>query len=621
MSHQRGYQGGPPRDYGDNFGQGGHGKRQWRGQQPQGFGQGSGQTSDPYYGAHHFPSEPSGRQSQGYHYPAEAGEYQDPHYYQGQDDRYQSSWGYPEEYQGDQGEYYPTQRQYHQQHDYYQKDKYQAYKQYQKQPKKGFSKPKRYPADQGGYNKSYGAGLQMQEMPGEFEEEMEEDDSGVAQPKYPQASRHGGSFEDTQKSGRKGSSIHEQPVTHQQQIGGQGATKPAYGEYYTQKKYEELERLKQSKEKEQTGKNQPTETGGPADSQSVLQPSPSPQSLGVVQLASASSQKMEGGSEPGKPTKETLAGTSAVQTEIQDERFSKTMAKFNTLDRGTYFVRDDNKSANFMVVKRSDLLGWKDTYVINGYLLHGVILKLLTLTSRIFLFIENLHPIYKKYIRIDEDGETARWTDEMPDTVQIVTLKNIEKVEVLDNDEDGFEGFVCYTVCEDSSLVFEHAPEDVEDWKYVQDLILLYEPTSIRKIYLDVVYNAIYKPESKGFGGKRIAAIVNPNVPGETIQYSKQIVNALGHNCVVGTIWIQNGRYTLIAETVEDMERLIRLVDMALDIAEELSAYVMITNLRRTFDYVGKTILYINSDPTLKLIKSNNPINFANKIKKSDNLI
>ena len=208
----------------------------------------------------------------------------------------------------------------------------------------------------------------------------------------------------------------------------------------------------------------------------------------------------------------------------------------------------------------------------------------------------------------------------MPDMVQICTVTNIEKVEVFDNDEDGFEGFVCYTVCEDSAVEFGHQPEDNEDWQYVQELILLYEPTSIRKIYLDVVYNSIYKPESKSFGGKRIAAIINPHVPGETLLYGKKITPTLDKKGIVGTLWIQNGRYTLVSETLEDMERLHRLIDLALDIAEELNAYVMITNLRRTFDYVGKTVLYINSDPTLKLIRSSNPISFANKLKMSENL-
>jgi hypothetical protein len=296
------------------------------------------------------------------------------------------------------------------------------------------------------------------------------------------------------------------------------------------------------------------------------------------------------------------------------------MSKLNTLDRGTYFLQEENKKAHFLVAGRPDLLGWYDTYVINGYFLHGVILKLTTLTARIFLFIENVHPIFKEYVVIDEDGQTAKWSDKMPDEEQIVTVSCIEKVEVFDNDEEGFEGFVCYTICEDSAIEFHHQAEDVADFRYVQELILLYEPTSIRKIYLDVVYNSIYKPESKGFGGKRIAAIVNPNVPGETIEFNKKLTKALDKNCIVGSIWIQNGKYTLTAETLEDMERFCQLVDLALDIAEELNAYVMITNLRRTFDFVGKTILYISSDPTVKLIRSNNSIPFASKSKVSENL-
>lgn len=307
--------------------------------------------------------------------------------------------------------------------------------------------------------------------------------------------------------------------------------------------------------------------------------------------------------------------------EQKDQKFLTTMAKLNTLDRGTYFIDEKKKCAHFLVQGRSDLLGWKDVYMINGYLLNGVIIKLLTLTSRIFLFIENLHPLYKEFIRIAEDGETALWTDKMPDKTHIVTVNNIEKVEVHDNDEDGFEGFVCYTVCEDSKIEFTIPDEEVANFNYVQELILLYEPTSIRKIYIDVIYNTIYKPESKGFTGRRIAAIINPNNPGQTITYGKSPVTAINKVCIVGSLWIQNGRYTLIAETLEHMQKLESLLNLALDIAEELGCYVMITNLRRTYDYGGKTVLYIGSDPTLKLIKSNNQITFAAKNKQSDNLI
>lgn len=318
---------------------------------------------------------------------------------------------------------------------------------------------------------------------------------------------------------------------------------------------------------------------------------------------------------------EESKATPSEALEQKDQRFLGTMANLNTLDRGTYFIDEKKKVAHFLVQGRSDLLGWKDVYMINGYLLNGVIIKLLTLTSRIFLFIENLHPLYKEFIRIGDNGENAHWTDKMPDKTHIVTVTNIEKVEVYDNDEEGFEGFVCYTVCEDSKIEFTIPDEEVENFNYVQELILLYEPTSIRKIYIDVIYNTIYKPESKGFTGRRIAAIINPNNPGQTITYGKTPITAINKICIVGSLWIQNGRYTLIAETLEHMQKLENLLNLALDIAEELGCYVMITNLRRTYDYGGKTVLYIGSDPTLKLIKSNNQITFAAKNKQSDNLI
>lgn len=601
MSQQRGYPGGNQGGYGDVYGQGDYGRRP-KVNNPE--SQGYGESSDPFYGANQYDNQPPLIQSQqDYQYPA-GDQYNDPQYYQGQDDRHQSSYqqfGYE-----DDQSYYQGGTQYHQQ-DYYRGEKNQPQKQYPKSNKKPnvYQKPKRYPEDQSSFgNKGVHSYPQKPKHSGSFKDGFSGSHHGHSQGGTSQKGKAG---QDKIQSERKGSDLQES-TAHHMQSSGQGATKPAFGEYYSQKRYIQEQDRGAKKEQKVTSLAE-------ADLSEYGDNPKRPVTIGQVHLASGSKKLRLDQT----ATLETI-GSRVIQTKIEDDRFSKTMAKFNTLDRGTYFVREENKCAHFMNSGRDDILGWKDTYVINGYLLHGVIIKILTLTSRIFLFVENLHSIYKKFIKIDEDGETVSWTDQMPDSQQIVTIKSIEKVEVLDNDEEGFEGFVCYTICEDSTMEFNSKPSNIADWKYVQQLILMYEPTSIRKIYLDVVYNSIYKPESKGFGGKRIAAIVNPHVPGETIQYSEKIVTALEKQCVVGTIWIQNGRYTLIAETAENMERLIKLVDLALEIAEELNAYVMITNLRRTFDYSGKTILYINSDPTLKLIRSSNQIPFASKIKKSENL-
>lgn len=384
------------------------------------------------------------------------------------------------------------------------------------------------------------------------------------------------------------------------------ANKKLFGEYIT---YEQFEQKKKAGEIPEFPAPGATISQQPQDQSNTGGPS---QQTGAQPGVTNQQQTQEG---------DDAKVTPSEPLEQKDQKFLTAMAKLNTLDRGTYFIDEKKKCAHFLVQSRADLLGWKDVYMINGYLLNGVIIKLLTLTSRIFLFIENLHPLYKEFIRIGEDGETAHWTDKMPDKTHIVTVTNIEKVEVHDNDEDGFEGFVCYTVCEDSKIEFTIPDEEVVNFNYVQELILLYEPTSIRKIYIDVIYNTIYKPESKGFTGRRIAAIINPNNPGQTITFGKTPVTAINKLCIVGSLWIQNGRYTLIAETLEHMQKLESLLNLALDIAEELGCYVMITNLRRTYDYGGKTVLYIGSDPTLKLIKSNNQITFAAKNKQSDNLI
>lgn len=286
------------------------------------------------------------------------------------------------------------------------------------------------------------------------------------------------------------------------------------------------------------------------------------------------------------------------------------------MDRGTYYLDQKNKTINFLIQGNNDIIGWHDDYLINGYLLHGLILKVDTLTSRIFLFVETEHEIYKNNIEFINNRQ-LRWSNAITNEMQIISITNTEKVEVYDNFEEGFEGFICYIVTEESELASNAWPVNLQGWIELQRNLVLYEPTSIRKIYLDNLYNWLEKPESSEFNGKRIAAIINPDVPGETIKYAKRLTFALEKKCVVGSISTQYGVYTLMAEQVQDMKRFSELVEKALDIAEELGAYVMITNLRRTFDYDGKTVLYLPNDPTLKILTYDGAITFSNTSKKS----
>lgn len=323
---------------------------------------------------------------------------------------------------------------------------------------------------------------------------------------------------------------------------------------------------------------------------------------------------------PGGSNDASLSGQSEEQGNPKlNPNHEKVLKKFNTLDRGTYFIDEKNKTLHFMIEGTNDLIGWHDDYLINGYLLHGLILKVTTLTSRIFLFLETEHDIYKRYIDTSNPGK-LRWSNALTDELQIISITNTEKVEVYDNSEDGFEGFICFTITEESQLSNDVFPNNLKNWLELQRDLVMFEPTSIRRIYLDNLYSWLEKPESSQFNGKRIACIINSQVPGQTVQYSKRMSYALDKKCVVGTLSIQYGKYTLMAEQVEDMKLFSELVEKALDIAEELGAYVMITNLRRTFDYDGKTVLYLPNDPTLKILRYDGTITFSNKNKKSEAL-
>lgn len=290
-----------------------------------------------------------------------------------------------------------------------------------------------------------------------------------------------------------------------------------------------------------------------------------------------------------------------------------TMKRYNTLDRGTYFIDHANKSINFIIDGEHDLLGWHDDYLINGYLLYGIVIKVTTLTSRIYLFIEKEHEIYQNFIKVE--GDSVSWKGlPNPNDVYIATVNSVEKVEIYDNSEDGFEGFVCYTVNEDSKLSFSSEAKAIHDWVALQRTFLLFEPTSIKKIFLDVLQNHLHQPESTKFQGKSVAAIINPRVPGDAVQFSitPKYVQSLDGEYFVGTIALQYGRYTLLSQTKDNMENFSRLVEKILDIAEELDGFVMITNLKRQYDssQQQKTILILPFDPTLKIVRYDGPMNF-----------
>ena len=289
------------------------------------------------------------------------------------------------------------------------------------------------------------------------------------------------------------------------------------------------------------------------------------------------------------------------------------MKRYNTLDRGTYFIDQSNKSINFIVDGENDLLGWYDDYLINGYLLYGVVIKVTSLTSRIYLFIEKEHEIYQNFIRCD--GDKLKWKNlPKPDDLHIATVNSVEKVEIYDNSEDGFEGFVCYTVNEDSQLTFSTDSKSIQDWVTLQRTFLLFEPTSIKKIFLDVLHNWLHQPESTKFQGKSVAAIINPKIPGNAVIFSNtpKYIQSLDGEYFIGIIALQYGRYTLLSQSKENIESFSRLVEKILDIAEELDGFVMITNLKRQYDssQQQKTILILPFDPTLKIVRYEGTMNF-----------
>lgn len=125
---------------------------------------------------------------------------------------------------------------------------------------------------------------------------------------------------------------------------------------------------------------------------------------------------------------------------------------------------------------------------------------------------------------------------------------------MYDNTDESFEGFICFIITEESELAVDAWPVNLQGWIGLKSQLVLFEPTSIRKIYLDNLANWLEKPESSEFNGKRIACIINPDLPGETIKFSKRMTYALEKKCIVGSISCQYGVYTLMAEQASHMQ-------------------------------------------------------------------
>lgn len=311
-------------------------------------------------------------------------------------------------------------------------------------------------------------------------------------------------------------------------------------------------------------------------------------------------------------------------------------SRFGTIDRGAYFRRADKKEVSFFVSSESDVKAWRDDYLINSYLLRGVVLKVATLNAFVYVFVDKQHEFYHRYLNIKEDG--IKWKN-LPNqnSEHIVILSEVEKVELYDNQVDGCQGFVCFMPTDKTVSTFCTDQKWIKSWKNHQRTQLLYEPTSIKSIYLDTQIGLIHKPESPKYTDAKVAAIVNPAVSIDTIEYGNRVkyVPILEGDYCIGNIYLQYGSYTMAAPTRQIYTSFLSSLDKALDIAEEMNAYVMVMNFRRTIDETQPNLplLIVQTEPIIKLMKCDKPVLFrsnsdhmlrtltSDKTGKSDSLI
>lgn len=70
--------------------------------------------------------------------------------------------------------------------------------------------------------------------------------------------------------------------------------------------------------------------------------------------------------------------------------------------------------------------------------------------------------MYKTFISFINNK--LNWSAELTNEIQILSVTNTEKVEIYDNFEEGFEGFISYIVTEESKLTTSVWPASIQGW-------------------------------------------------------------------------------------------------------------------------------------------------------------
>jgi len=295
-----------------------------------------------------------------------------------------------------------------------------------------------------------------------------------------------------------------------------------------------------------------------------------------------------------------------VPTDNDDDCFEficpSQLVRYNTLDRGTFFIPETrpNKDLYFIVQHYQDIMVWRDDYVVNSYLLPGLVLRVNTLTARIYVFIGEDTKIAQSHIMEVSPGEFI-WTNLPNDgnTACIIGLDGMERVELFDNTQPGCEGVVCFMASNKSSISFNTDDKTVLSWNKFLRTRLLYEPSGIYSLSLSIL-PPIPPLTSPLFTTEKVAVVLDPrvNMP-VTFKYPPQgtansDVQVHGRICIEGI-----GQYSLTCPNgLVPMQSFAVQCNKATDIAQELGAVVLVLGIVKK-----SNCLSIDTPPLIRLCR------------------
>ena len=118
------------------------------------------------------------------------------------------------------------------------------------------------------------------------------------------------------------------------------------------------------------------------------------------------------------------------------------------------------------------MVGWYDKFLLNGVFFEGFLAKVPSPTSNVFLFFDPSLKLTQWHLQKHSENEIAMTFNESNPTLsgwpKVISVTNVVKGEVFDNNEKGFEGFICYIVTTESTIRVRRGKRLISAWSQVE---------------------------------------------------------------------------------------------------------------------------------------------------------